>query len=76
MFFSPFVDAAFFAYIDPGLLSAALQALFAIIFGVLAGYVLAPWRLIKRVFRRGKTESLAEDSQETHQEETGDEPAV
>jgi len=42
------------AYIDPGILSTALQAVFVFLFGALAAYFVGPWKWIAAVFRRGK----------------------
>ncbi len=40
------------AYIDPGLLSMAIQGFFILVFGALATYLTAPWRWFASMFRR------------------------
>ena len=46
-------DAAH-AYVDPGLVSMAIQGLFAAVAGFAAVYVIGPWRWIKSLFKRSE----------------------
>jgi hypothetical protein len=39
-------------YIDPGVVSLAIQSFFVLIFSVSVGYLLGPWRWIVSFFRR------------------------
>ena len=38
------------AYIDPGIISMAAQALFAMLFGGMAVWIAKPWTFVKRLF--------------------------
>jgi len=42
------------AYIDPGILSVAVQTAFVVVFGSLAAYTMAPWRYLRSLFSRGQ----------------------
>jgi hypothetical protein len=41
-------------YIDPGILSMALQAFFVFLFGAMATFLVAPWKRLASLFRRKK----------------------
>lgn len=51
------------AYIDPGVTYAMIQGLFAVAFGAAVGWVLRPWRFIKRLFVRDQ-DRAAQKSEE------------
>ncbi len=40
------------AYIDPGIVSMAAQALFAVLFGGIAAWITKPWAFVKGIFGR------------------------
>lgn len=44
------------AYIDPGVLSMALQAIFVFVFGAIATYIMAPWKWFSARFRGKKAD--------------------
>ena len=47
------------AYVDPGILSTLYQALYAIVFGVAAAWIMRPWAWLKTLFpaRRRKLDA-------------------
>jgi hypothetical protein len=53
-----------FGYIDPGILSMALQALFLFIFGAITAYLMAPWKWLTSLVRRTKRPSDEETASE------------
>ncbi len=57
-----FSDISFFAYIDPGVTSLAIQAFFALMFGAVATWLLAPWRIFTSLFHRGKRKNTSEST--------------
>ncbi|MCH7729267.1 MAG: hypothetical protein IH991_22715 [Planctomycetes bacterium] len=73
-----FSDISFLAYIDPGVTSLAIQAVFALMFGALATWLLAPWRFFASLFHRGKRKNAAESTDDldtpTSVDERDDEP--
>ena len=58
------------AYIDPGLLSLALQAVFVFLFSALTAYLLAPWKWLTSIFRRKSHDNVSDQpaSVETDEE--------
>ena len=57
-----FLNISFFAYIDPGVTSLAIQAVFALMFGAVATWLLAPWRFFASLFHRGKRKDASEST--------------
>ena len=45
-------SSAAFAYIDPGVTYALLQALFVFVFGAAAAFIVRPWSWIKGLFKK------------------------
>ncbi len=56
-------------YIDPGLLSMALQAFFVLIFGAATAFLFAPWRWFKSLFNRSKQAGTGESVEEVVDEQ-------
>ena len=48
------------AYIDPGILGMIYQALYVVVLGGFATFVLKPWRFIKARFGKGAAEQPSE----------------
>jgi hypothetical protein len=46
----PFYPEAAYAYVDPGFITALYQLAYVLIFGVLATFILNPWRSLKTWF--------------------------
>lgn len=40
------------AYIDPGIVSLAIQSFCVLLFGLMSGFLFAPWRWVSSFFRR------------------------
>ena len=41
-----------YAYVDPGIISLLSQAIYSIIVGIIAVWILAPWKALKSLYRR------------------------
>lgn len=50
IFLIPFYPEAAYAYVDPGFITALYQLVYVLIFGVLATFILNPWRSLKTWF--------------------------
>lgn len=57
--------SAIVAYIDPGLVSMAFQAVFAVAFGVIVAYMTAPWRWLRGLIRRRRDEPRSTGDDQT-----------
>lgn len=53
-------------YIDPGLISVAVQAAFVAFFGALTAYAVAPWRTLLSLFSRNNASKDSKDSEEVN----------
>ena len=42
------------AYIDPGVASMAIQAIFVLVFGSLMAWIVSPWNFVKSLLARKK----------------------
>ena len=51
------------AYIDPGILSMALQAVFVFLFGAVTAYFMVPWQWLASFFRRKSGDSTTTASE-------------
>jgi hypothetical protein len=57
----PFYPEAAYAYVDPGFITALYQLAYVLIFGVLATFILNPWRSLKTWFLSVFSKSNAKD---------------
>ena len=58
------------AYIDPGIAYGLIQAVFAVVFGGAAAWVLRPWTYLKGRFRgKSKSDHTASDDSHVHRSE-------
>jgi len=56
-------DLFLLGYVDPGIVSTALQAAFVFLFGAMAGYLMAPWRWLVSLIR-GRVAPAADEAEE------------
>jgi hypothetical protein len=54
-----------YAYVDPGFIAMFSQLLYVLFFGVIATFILKPWRYIKSLFTKPSPENLAEDESDS-----------
>ena len=41
-----------FGYVDPGIVGSLYQMLYVLVFGVIAAWVLKPWKWLKHMFQK------------------------
>ena len=56
------------AYVDPGILGALYQLAYAFLFGLVTIWIIRPWRYLKSLFNRQRTNE-AEKSEEQRLDE-------
>ena len=61
------------AYIDPGIVSMAAQALFAVLFGGIAAWITKPWSFVKGIFgRKGERDEMSGNAVRSQRDGEGD----
>ena len=73
----PFLSDGLFppGYVDPGIVSTAIQAMFIFLFGAMTAYLTAPWRWLMSLLPGNRASATDQADDADHADEVSESPA-